>query len=86
MKFFSDKTSVKWFLTSVKILNNILLLGLGVLNLAPRTFLPNVVRFYLILPDFYSFCCHFYHNAFQNYIVLYKIIKQDILVKNIDWP
>ena len=80
-EFFSDKTLIKWFLTSVKVLNNILGLGMGILNLVSRTFLPNFVRSCLILPDLYSFCCYFYHNSFQNYI-----IKQDISTKNIHWP
>ena len=81
-EFFSHETLIKWFLTSAKILNNILGLGLGVLNLVLRTVLPNFVRFCLILLDFYSFCCYFYHNAFQNYIVLHTLIKQDIFGLN----
>ena len=48
MNFFSNKTLMKWFLASVKILNKILDLGLGVL----RTFFG---QFRPFLPDFAQF-------------------------------
>ena len=80
---FFEKTLTKGFLTSAKMINKILCLVLAVLNLVPRTFLPNFVLFCLILLNFYRFCVYFYHNTFQNYIVLHTLIKHHILKSQI---